>query len=67
MGVIVGYDVQRLTPAGPVTRHYGGKIETDGVWLIAYAPNGGNAELIAPAHAIVSAVPCEGECGHDGE
>lgn len=67
--MIAGYDVVRLTPAGPITEHYAGKLETDGPWLIAYRVNDETvAELIAPAHAVVSCQPCpgDGRCGTDG-
>lgn len=65
MGVI-GYDVTRLTPGGVAVEHHGGKIETDGPWLVCYRGAVGSdpadvAELIVPAHAVVSVVPCKGD------
>jgi hypothetical protein len=70
---VIGYDVTRLTSGGVTVEHHGGKIETDGPWLICYRAAVGSdpadiAELIAPAHAVVSVVPCRGDgrCGDDG-
>lgn len=56
-----GYDVTRLEPAGVVVTHHHGKIETDGPWLVIYqtGDRAAIADLIAPAHVIVSVTPCD--------
>lgn len=59
MGVI-GYDVERLTPRGPVLEHHDGRLETDGPWL-AIGPEGAPS-LLVPAHAVIEVKPCEGRC-----
>lgn len=59
---LTGYDLERLTPAGPVLEHYAGKVETEGPWLILYRAGDENvAELLVPAHAVVSCKPCPGD------
>lgn len=64
---VVGYDLERLTPAGAVTEHLDageGVFETDGPWLFIRRADGVALRLL-PAHAVVDVRACEGgpSCG----
>lgn len=62
-----GYDLERLTPSGPVTEHHDGAFETDGPWLILRGPTPDAPEAIIPAHAVVCLRRCEGGCQNGRE
>lgn len=57
---MIAYDVTRMVAGGVKTTHHESRLVTEGPWLIVGGPD--VFELIAPAHAVVDVVVCEGRC-----